>query len=74
MPIYTMLNLKTRFERKKAYKISETCFLIWCNVLPSARLSLSATDLFRGTFIDSRFGDAYRSLDERFSMHVDPCP
>ena len=39
MPINTILNLKTRFERKKAYKISETYFLLWCNVLPSARFA-----------------------------------
>ena len=61
-------------REKEAHKISETCFLLWCNVLPSARLDLCATDLFSGTFISSRFSDASRSLDERFSAHVDPCP
>ena len=27
-----------------------------------------------GTSIDSRFSHIYHSLDERYSMHVDPCP
>ena len=71
MPINTMLNFKTRFERKR---ISEKWFLFWYNVLPSARLDFCATDLFPGTFIDFRFSDVYRSLDERFNTHVDPCP
>ena len=71
MPINNMLNVKTRFE---AHKISETWFLFWCNVLPSTRLDFCRTDLFSGIFIDFRFNDVYRSLDERFSTHVDPCP
>ena len=35
-----MLNLKTKFMRKKeACKISETWLLFWCNVLPSAHFA-----------------------------------
>ena len=74
MPINTKLNLKASLREKEADKISETCFQLWCNVLPSARLIFCATDLFPGTFIDSRFRDIYRSLDERFSTLVGPCP
>ena len=34
-----LLNLKTRFVRKKAHEISETSFLFWCNVRPSAQFA-----------------------------------
>ena len=67
-----MLNLKTEFKRKDAHKISETWFL-FC-VLPSAHMGFCATHLFPGTLIDFRFSDFYRSLGERFSTHVNPCP
>ena len=50
-----LLNLKTRIVRKKAHEISETSFLFWCNVCPSAHLR---NYLFPGTsFIYSRFSD-----------------
>ena len=62
---YTML------REKEAHEISETWFLFWWNVLSSSRFAQLS---FPGTFIDSHFSDIYRSLDERFSMNVDPCP
>ena len=57
MLVSTMLNLKTKFEKKGAHEISEKWFLLWCNVLPSARFDFCVTDLIPNTFIDSRFSD-----------------
>ena len=54
MPINTMINLKTRFERKEVYKISG---LFRCNFPQCTRLDFCATDLFPGTFIDFCFTD-----------------
>ena len=49
-------------------------FCFGSNVIPSSRLEFFMTDLFPGAFIDFRFSDVYRSLDEKFSTHVHPCP
>ena len=68
MPINTTLNSKTRLLRKKkAHKISQTYYgaLFF-------QVHASRNCLFLGTFIDTRFSDVYRSLDERYSTHINP--
>ena len=73
MPFNTVFYLKARFERKKAHKISETWFLFWCNVLPSARMDFCAARLFPGTLIDFRFSDVTEVLMKdlvRMLIHV----
>ena len=74
MPINTMLNLKSRLREKEAHKINGRWILFWCNIRPSAGMDFCGTHHFPGTLIDFRFSDVYQSFDERFTMHVNPCP
>ena len=56
MPISTMLNLKTRFERKRSIENKwNMVYLGVCNAFRTAPLDFCATDLFPGTLIDFCF-------------------
>ena len=72
MPINTMLNSKTSFEKKKAYKIIKRGALGVCNVLRTTLLDFCANDLFPGTLIDFCFMFAKVTMKDlaRMLIHV----
>ena len=73
MPINDMLNLKTRFERKRSVWIKWNGVYLGTMFFKVHAWIFCETDLFPGTFNRFLLHDVYRRFDEWFSTYFDPC-